>query len=454
MIQEKEKLSLIKNMTNRHEDTHGDTETETTNKNKLNNNNNHEINGNKKKTSPNRSLDLPKYGAIRKQISPEKFIIDSPIADLPTPVNEDAETTEFWSKLRCGSLRTEELAEREKQKQERAKNRASRQSANYPGLAFGSAMFGSDTTMKFNIIKNELHNIMRSQLKRVDGEMNAFSSRVKEFDKHLEESEAYIRTATTALAEVVALQAEDDKSKNEDTENESNLSAFDQHVLFLETQLREAKMKASQSFQILEDCDQAQESLFSPSSTPSDPNVTAAATLSKSSNLITAQQALNVANGNVDLHNAANGKVELQKVANENVDSCTHAQRLNFANGNEDSPSTRVNAASSQTFTKEMEENIANGNVGNDITNGNITHSPTVTINEPGHQRAENIKNGNVESNDNMDIVNSLQVENSKNIHSNEGSSMNNSNKLNNGNDNCFKALLRSEDSANANLPL
>merc|ERR1712012_991930 len=193
----------------------GMTEIHDVNDNKTNNNEN-EANGNntttKKKASPIRSLDLPKYGAIRKQLSPEKFILDSPIADLPTPVNEDAETTEFWSKLRCGSLRTEEVAEREKQKQERMKNRQSRQSSDYPGLAFGSAMFGSDTTMKFNIIKNELHNIMRSQLKRVDGEMNAFSSRVKEFDKHLEESESYIRQATAALSEVVSLQAEERKS--------------------------------------------------------------------------------------------------------------------------------------------------------------------------------------------------------------------------------------------------
>ena len=80
----------------------------------------------------------------------------------------------------------------------------------------------------------------------------------------LEESEHFIRQATSALADVVSLQAEEDKSKNEDTENESNLSAFDQHVMFLETQLLNARMKASQSFQILEDCDQAQESLFSP----------------------------------------------------------------------------------------------------------------------------------------------------------------------------------------------
>ena len=62
----------------------------------------------------------------------------------------DEEEDEEWSKLRCGSQCTEELAKKEKQKQDR-KNRQNR-CADYPGFAFGSAMFGSDTTMKFNII--------------------------------------------------------------------------------------------------------------------------------------------------------------------------------------------------------------------------------------------------------------------------------------------------------------
>merc|ERR1712012_783126 len=303
-----------------------------------------------KKVSPVRSLDLPKYGAIRKSLSPEKFILDSPVADIPTPVNEDAETTEFWSKLRCGSLRTEEVAEREEQKQLRLKNRQSRQSKDYPGLAFGSAMFGSDTTMKFNIIKNELHNIMRSQLKRVDGEMNAFSSRVKEFDKHLEESESYIRQATAALSEVVSLQAEERKSQNQEDEDESNISAFDQHVLFLETQLRDAKMKASQSFQILEDCDLAQESLFLKTN-PSLSSRTPTTTLS-----LTEEQLQNIANGNNDV------------------------------------------VSQSTSTTKEMEEYIANGIISQDITNGNTNH-----------QDDENVKNGNVVSRADILSCNSLK---------------------------------------------
>ena len=69
---------------------------------------------------------------------------------------------------RCSSVQTEELVEQEKAKRVRREKRC----PDYPGLAFGAPLgFGSDTMMKFNIIKNELHNIMRSQLKRVDGEV-------------------------------------------------------------------------------------------------------------------------------------------------------------------------------------------------------------------------------------------------------------------------------------------
>merc|ERR1712013_839225 len=187
--------------------------------------------------------------------------------------------------------------------------------------------------------KNELHNIMRSQLKRVDGEVNALSSRVKQLDKNLEESENYIRIATAALADTVALQIEESKSRNDDKESESDLSAFDQHVLFLEAQLKEAKIKASQSFQILEDCDQAQESLFcndksstvsTPASTPTDPTISAADTLSRSSSHNTEQlqkftkgNAENIANGNAE--DISNGNFE--NITNGNVDE-------NIANGN------------------------------------------------------------------------------------------------------------------------
>lgn len=75
----------------------------------------------------------------------------------------DVEAEEL-SKLRCTSERTEVIAEREKRKRQRC--------ADYPGLAFGSSIFSSDTLMKFSVIRNELHNILNSQLKRVSTTIN------------------------------------------------------------------------------------------------------------------------------------------------------------------------------------------------------------------------------------------------------------------------------------------
>lgn len=73
--------------------------------------------------------------------------------------DEDTQAQE-WAKLRCTSEAAEIVAEREAR---RNKGRC----ADYPGLAFGRSIFSSDTMMKFNIIRNELHNIMNTQLKRV-----------------------------------------------------------------------------------------------------------------------------------------------------------------------------------------------------------------------------------------------------------------------------------------------
>lgn len=69
---------------------------------------------------------------------------------------EDDKELEELAKLRCQSVATEVVAERYK-----------RRCSDYPGFAFGSSIFSSNTMMKFSIIKNELHNIMNVQLKRV-----------------------------------------------------------------------------------------------------------------------------------------------------------------------------------------------------------------------------------------------------------------------------------------------
>lgn len=81
------------------------------------------------------------------------------ISDPTIDIENDPEAAE-WSKLRCTSERTEVVAEREYRRQ-------NRRCADYPGLAFGRSIFSSDTMMKLNIIRNELHNIMKTQLKRV-----------------------------------------------------------------------------------------------------------------------------------------------------------------------------------------------------------------------------------------------------------------------------------------------
>jgi len=165
------------------------------------------------------------------------------IAEFITDEDSDAETAEL-SRLRCTSVRTEVIAEKKQRKDRR--NRC----ADYPGLAFGSAAFGSETMMKFNIIKNELHNIMRSQLKRVDGEVSALSQRIKALDENLAKSEQYIKTATAALADAVAMEVERRKNseENEDEEVDNDpLSQFDTQMAILEGKLLEAKYLASKA---------------------------------------------------------------------------------------------------------------------------------------------------------------------------------------------------------------
>lgn len=84
---------------------------------------------------------------------------------LPSDIPDDDPETAELAKLRCPSECTEVLAERE--------NRRRRRCADYPGLAFGSSIFSSDTMMKFSIIKNELQNIKNTALKRVMSYFNA-----------------------------------------------------------------------------------------------------------------------------------------------------------------------------------------------------------------------------------------------------------------------------------------
>lgn len=121
-----------------------------------------------KKSSKSSSNDAkPKKDKRNKKVLPPKEerpplegaaaneLVEPDVGDI----ENDPEAAE-WSKLRCTSERTEVVAEREYRRQ-------NRRCADYPGLAFGRSIFSSDTMMKFNIIRNELHNIMKTQLKRV-----------------------------------------------------------------------------------------------------------------------------------------------------------------------------------------------------------------------------------------------------------------------------------------------
>lgn len=96
----------------------------------------------------------------KKRVRSEFAKITRPAADGAEDATDedDAETAEL-SKLRCTSERTEVIAEREHRRQKKC--------ADYPGLAFGRSIFSSDSMMKFNIIRNELQNIMNNQLRRV-----------------------------------------------------------------------------------------------------------------------------------------------------------------------------------------------------------------------------------------------------------------------------------------------
>ncbi|XP_069360262.1 tropomyosin-2 isoform X23 [Maniola hyperantus] len=155
---------------------------------------------------------------------------------LPSEVSDDDPETAELAKLRCPSECTEVLAARE--------NRRRRRCADYPGLAFGSSIFSSDTMMKFSIIKNELQNIKNTALKRAESEVAALNRRIQLLEEDLERSEERLATATAKLAE--ASQAADESERiRKALENRTNME--DDRVAILEAQLSQAKLIAEES---------------------------------------------------------------------------------------------------------------------------------------------------------------------------------------------------------------
>ncbi|XP_059047841.1 tropomyosin-2 isoform X2 [Achroia grisella] len=149
--------------------------------------------------------------------------------------DEDPETVEL-AKLRCTSECTEVLAERE--------SRRRRRCADYPGLAFGSSIFSSDTMMKFSIIKNELQNIKNTALKRAESEVAALNRRIQLLEEDLERSEERLATATAKLAE--ASQAADESERARKVLENRSL-ADEERMDALENQLKEARFLAEEA---------------------------------------------------------------------------------------------------------------------------------------------------------------------------------------------------------------
>ncbi|XP_053648147.1 uncharacterized protein Tm1 isoform X28 [Cherax quadricarinatus] len=187
-------------------------------------------------------------GGVNRTVMPVSSVsvtsADSDInANLALTVQSDADVDkelEELAKLRCQSVATEVVAARYK-----------RRCSDYPGFAFGSSIFSSNTMMKFSIIKNELHNIMNVQLKRAEGEVAALNRRIQLLEEDLERSEERLNTATTKLAE--ASQAADESERaRKCLENRANME--DDRVGILETQLAQAKHIAEEADKKYEEC--------------------------------------------------------------------------------------------------------------------------------------------------------------------------------------------------------
>ncbi|XP_017471767.1 PREDICTED: golgin-84 isoform X10 [Rhagoletis zephyria] len=158
-------------------------------------------------------------------------------ADEGIAIDDDDVQAAEWAKLRCTSEAAEIVAEREAR---RNKGRC----ADYPGLAFGRSIFSSDTMMKFNIIRNELHNIMKTQLKRAESEVAALNRRIQLLEEDLERSEERLGSATAKLSE--ASQAADESERARKI-LENRALADEERMDALENQLKEARFLAEEA---------------------------------------------------------------------------------------------------------------------------------------------------------------------------------------------------------------
>ncbi|XP_042869103.1 tropomyosin isoform X19 [Penaeus japonicus] len=183
------------------------------------------------RTSVNGGVALGSVGNVTSSSADRDRNVNNDVDAKPDP--EDDKELEELAKLRCQSVATEVVAERYK-----------RRCSDYPGFAFGSSIFSSNTMMKFSIIKNELHNIMNVQLKRAEGEVAALNRRIQLLEEDLERSEERLNTATTKLAE--ASQAADESERMRKVLENRSLSD-EERMDALENQLKEARFLAEEA---------------------------------------------------------------------------------------------------------------------------------------------------------------------------------------------------------------
>jgi tropomyosin-1 len=201
-----------------------------------------EISNKSLKDERNSLIRKPKDGASleKRQDQEDMSLVYRPAAEGSSQSDqeevEDPEIEEL-SRLRCTSERAEVVAERETR-------RRGRRCADYPGLAFASSIFSSDTLIKFSIIRNELHNIMNTQLTRAESDVAALNRRIQLLEEDLERSEERLATATAKLAEASAA-ADESERQRKVLENRS--LADEERMDALENQLKEARFLAEEA---------------------------------------------------------------------------------------------------------------------------------------------------------------------------------------------------------------
>lgn len=138
---------------------------------------------------------------------------------------------EDWSKLRCTSVLSEVVAENERRRNKKKDDTE---------IIFAEAVFRSDTLMKFNIIKNELHNIQKSQLRRAENDFSSFNKRIESQENDLHSWEKELKSAQNTLIETSTAIEKAKKAKERAVDE---MISYDECMSVLEEKLKEIRLE-------------------------------------------------------------------------------------------------------------------------------------------------------------------------------------------------------------------